>query len=304
MSPRPPPHTTGRATGFVATLALAAVALALPMAGLADGRNILWAVKGKQNTVYLLGSVHVLRPGDAALPAAAEHAFDDAERLVMEIDLDDVGADPLAMATEMQQAALLPEGQTLRGVLGSDYAAIDERARKAGLDLEALDAFAPWFVAISLLDVELASRGFSPEYGIEQTLTTRAIEEHKPIEGLETAAQQFQMLADMPLAQQKRFLVMTLDESANLDRELDELMRAWRSGDTAALARLLSKEFGQFPDLYRRLTVDRNRAWVGRLAGLLDDRDDYLVVVGALHLVGPESVVDLLRQRGYAVTQQ
>jgi uncharacterized protein YbaP (TraB family) len=304
MSPRPPPQTTRRATGFIAKLALAAVALVLPLAGQADGRNILWTVKGRQNTVYLLGSVHVLRAGDAALPAAAEHAFEDAERLVMEIDLDDAGADPLAMATEMQQAALLPEGQTLRGVLGSDYAAINERARKSGLDLEALDAFAPWFVAISLLDVELAGRGFSPEYGIEQTLTARAIEEHKPIEGLETAAQQFQMLASMPLAQQKRFLTMTLDESAHLDRELDELMRAWRSGDTAALARLLSAEYGQFPDLYRRLTVDRNRAWAGRLAGLLDDRDDYLVVVGALHLVGPESVVDLLRQRGYTVTQQ
>ena len=79
---------------------------------------------------------------------------------------------------------------------------------------------------------------------------------------------------------------------------------AWRSGDTAALARLMTGEYEDFPDLYRRLTVDRNRAWVGRLAALLNDRDDYLVVVGALHLVGPESVVDLLRQRGYQVTQQ
>jgi uncharacterized protein len=304
MLPRPPSRRTGRAVGPLAGLALVALALALPPAARADGRHILWSVQGLHNTVYLLGSVHVLRPGDAVLPAAAEHAFEDAERLVMEIDLDEPGSDSLSMVAEMQQAALLPEGQTLSGVLGTDYAAISERARKAGVDLKSLDAFAPWFVAISLLDGELASRGYSAEYGIEQTLTARAIEHHKPIEGLETAAQQFQMLATMPLAQQKRFLVMTLDESAQLDDELADLLHAWRTGDTEAMARLMSTEYQDFPDLYRRLTVDRNRAWVDRLAGLLDDSDDYLVVVGAMHLVGPESVVDLLRQRGYTVTQQ
>ncbi len=304
MPPPIPAHRIGPALRTAAKLLLVALALALPTAGMARDRSILWTVEGRQNTVYLLGSVHVLQPGDAALPAAAERAFDDAEQLVMEIDLDDPGSNPLSMVAEMQQAAMLPEGQTLKGVLGSDYASINERAQKSGIDLEALDAFAPWFVAIALLDLELAKRGFSPEFGIEQTLAARAIEEHKPIEGLETAAQQFQMLASMPLAQQKQFLVMTLDESAQLDDELADLLRAWRTGDTEALARLLAGEYEEFPDLYRRLTVDRNRAWVGRLAALLDDRDDYLVVVGAMHLVGPDSVVDLLRQRGYTVTQQ
>lgn len=289
--------------GVLARLALAALVLALPPSGRADQRHLLWTVHGRHNTVYLLGSVHVLRPGDAAMSATTEHAFDDAERLVMEIDLDDPSSSPLSMVAEMQQAAMLPAGQTLREVLGDDYASIGAQVHESGVDLQALDAFAPWFVAVSILDLELAKRGYSPEFGIEQTLTARAVAAHKPIEGLETAAEQFQMLAGMSLEQQKRFLVMTLDESAQLDRELEDLLQAWRTGDTAALARLLSSEYEEFPDLYRRLTVDRNRAWVGRLEELLDDRDDYLVVVGAMHLVGPGSVVELLRQRGYDVTQ-
>ena len=149
---------------------------------------------------------------------------------------------------EMQQAAhAARRARRCEGVLGSDYASINEQAQKSGVDLGMLDAFAPWFVAIALLDLELAKRGFSPEFGIEQTLAARAIEEHKPIEGLETAAQQFQMLAGMPLPQQKRFLVMTLDESAQLDTELEDLLRAWRSGDTEALARLLAGEYEEFP---------------------------------------------------------
>jgi uncharacterized protein YbaP (TraB family) len=208
------------------------------------------------------------------------------------------------MLDDVQHLTMLPEGQSLRQVLGSDYERSNTRARQAGLDLALVDQFAPWFVAITLLELELASRGFSPEHGIEQTLAARAGRDQKAIDGLETVAQQFGMLAGMPLPMQKRFLTMTLEESQELDQELDALIRAWRSGDTGALARLLTSEFDEFPDLYRTLTVDRNRAWAAKLADLLDDREDYLVVVGALHLVGPDSVVELLGKRGFKVVQQ
>jgi uncharacterized protein YbaP (TraB family) len=267
-------------------------------------RHVLWTVDGEHNTLYLLGSIHVLRPGDGGLPQAAEHAYEDAEQLVMEIDLDDAAANPSAMLATMQQAALLPDGKTLRGVLGADYEAIRARASESGLDLATLDRFAPWFVATLLLQMELAKRGFSPELGIEAQLSSRAVGDGKPIQGLETAEQQFAVLGGLPLEEQKRFLLMSLEESTQLDAQVDELVGAWQAGDTEALARMLSEEFDDFPELYRPLTEDRNRAWVEQLDGLLDDRDDYLVVVGALHLVGRNSVVDLLRQRGYTVTRQ
>jgi len=280
------------------------VGLASP-AGQARDRSILWAVDGAHNTVYLLGSIHVLRAGDSALTETAERAYEDAEQLVMEIDLDDPElADPVALLDAMREAALLPAGQTLREVLGSDYAAIRDRARQSGVDLEPLEPFAPWFVATLLLQVELAKRGFLPELGIEHQLAGRAIADGKPIQGLETAEDQFAVLAGLSLPEQKRFLLMTLEESADLDEQIADLLGAWRSGDTAALGRALSDEFESFPELYRPLTEDRNRAWIDDLVELLDDRDDYLVVVGALHLVGRNSVVDLLRQRGYTVTQQ
>jgi len=276
-------------------------------AALADTgeRNVLWAVHGEHNTVYLLGSIHVLRPGDGELPRAALEAYADAERLVMEIDLDDPEvADPAALLGTMQRAALLSEGESLRSVLGDDYAAIAARTREAGLDLAVLDRFAPWFVATMLLQLELAQRGFQPELGIEQQLADRAARDGKPIEGLETAEQQFAVLAGLPLPEQKRFLMMSLGESERLDAEIEDLLAAWRAGDADALEEMLSAAFEEFPELYGPLTEDRNRAWVKRLGELLDDRDDYLVVVGALHLVGRHSVVDLLRQRGYKVTQQ
>jgi len=288
-----------------AALLLGAV-MAFP-AALADTseRNVLWAVRGERNTVYLLGSIHVLRPGDGELPRAALEAYVDAEQLVMEIDLDDPGiADPTALLGTMQRSALLPEGESLRSALGGNYDEVAGRARESGLDLAMLDRFAPWFVATMLLQLELAQRGFQPELGIEQQLAERAARDGKPIEGLETAEQQFAVLAGLSLPEQKRFLMMSLGESERLDAEIEDLLAAWRTGDVEALEAMLTAAFEEFPELYGPLTEDRNRAWVERLVELLDDRDDYLVVVGALHLVGRHSVVDLLRQRGHTVTQR
>ena len=284
---------------------LAAMALSTPVAG-AREPGLLWAVEGQQNTVYLLGSVHLLRDADQlGLPGAAEAAYADAERLVMEIDLDDPAvASPVAMISEMQRSALLPAGSTLREVLGSDHAAIATQAAHAGLDLAMLDGFAPWFVATLLLQAELAGRGFRPELGVEQRIAERALRDGKPIEGLETPAEQFAVLARLPLPLQKRFLQMTLEETGTIDADLERMLEAWRTGNAEALAELLSDGYEEFPELYGPLTEQRNRAWVEEIGALLDDADDYLVVVGALHLVGRDSVVDLLRRRGYEVTRQ
>jgi uncharacterized protein YbaP (TraB family) len=203
----------------------------------------------------------------------------------------------------MQRHARLPAGQSLRSVMGDDYAAVATKLREAGLELSLFDDFAPWFVGMLVLQLEIAKRGFDPAHGIEQQVTDRAIADRKPILGLETPAEQFAILAGLPLPEQKRFLLMTLEETDQTDAMLERLLNAWRAGDTATLAQALSEEFEDFPELYRPLTEDRNRAWVVQLVELLDDRDDYLVVVGALHLVGRNSVVDLLRQRGYRVTR-
>jgi uncharacterized protein YbaP (TraB family) len=284
---------------------LCLAALAAPAAAVARDKNVLWSVQGQHNTVYLLGSVHVLRPQDGGLPTAAERAYEDAEQLVMEIDLDEPReTDPMTLLAEMQRLAVLPAGQSLRSVLGPEYDDVNARARAAGLDLALVDQFAPWFVATTILQLELAKRGFSPEFGIEQILAKRAADDDKPIRGLETSAEQFALIAEMPLPLQKRFLLMTLEETDQIDAQVGELVQAWRKGDVARLAELLSGEFEEFPDLYRRLTVDRNRAWIGPLVDLLDDRDDYLVVVGALHLVGDDSVIELLEERGFEAVQQ
>jgi len=145
--------------------------------------------------------------------------------------------------------------------------------------------------------------GFDPESGVERRLTRRASADKKPIEGLETVREQLEIMARLPEKQQREFLLYSVEDAERMATEVDELLAAWRTGDAAAMAKLLQEGFDEYPDLYRPLTVERNRKWIPQIEALLNARDDYLVVVGALHLVGTDSVIDLLERKGHKVKQ-
>ena len=115
--------------------------------------------------------------------------------------------------------------------------------------------------------------------------------------------EQLEIMARLPEKQQREFLLYSVDDAERMASEVDELLAAWRRGDATQMAKLLQEGFDEYPDLYRPLTVERNRKWIPQIEQLLDDRDDYLVVVGALHLVGKDSVIDLLERKGYKVKQ-
>ncbi len=267
----------------------------------ADTPSTVWSLKGKQNTIYLLGSVHFLSPAEK-LPAAMEAAYADAEALYMEIDMDDL--DPLAAQKAALELGMLPPGQTLAGELGAEtYALVAEKARELGVEPIMLDRFRPWFAAMTLVQLHLMKMGLDPNSGVEQRLTTRATRDGKPIQGLETLEEQLGTLAGLPAPQQKQFLVYSVEDSERATREIDTMLKAWRTGDVAALDKLLAEGMEKYPDVYRPLTVDRNKKWIASIEQLLDDEDDYLIVVGTLHLVGKDSVIELLEKKGHRITQ-
>ncbi|MCU0761097.1 MAG: TraB/GumN family protein [Steroidobacteraceae bacterium] len=265
-----------------------------------QGEGLAWRLRGPGGgTVYLVGSMHLLRAGDAALPEAFDRAYAEAERLVMEIDVDDV--DPAAAAAFTRTHASFAPGTSLREALGGRRW---RRARAAfqrlGLRIEALDGLEPWAVALLYSVSSMADLGFEPGLGVEEQLKARAVADRKPIEGLETVEDQLGLFDALAPADQARFLDLALDDAAGAARELDVLTRAWREGDARALSRLLLREYRRFPSLYEPLVHGRNRSWIPRIEQLLAGGDDALVVVGALHLVGEQGLVALLRERGLA----
>ena len=269
----------------------------------ADGLNTFWEIAGKHNTVWLFGSVHVLHASDTSLPQVATDAYGQAEKVVEELVLDEVLAD--LSGSLGQKLQFLPEGQTLAGVLGPPlYAKLQEEARRLGIDLDFMTRMQPWFVAQQIENLRMLRAGFNPLNGVDMQIAVRARQDGKPIIGLETVDDQLGIFAGLSLDEQREFLRATLEEPDS-EAQLRELMTAWRNGDLKTLQEALRKGAEESPVLFRKLTVDRNLRWMPQIENMLQDKgNDYLVVTGALHMVGRDGLVEMLRRKGYKVVQK
>jgi uncharacterized protein YbaP (TraB family) len=230
-----------------------------------------------------------------------DDAYRDAKTLVMEIDMDDV--DPLAGAQTTMRLGLLPAGETLSKQLTPDTAAkMAAYAERLGIPIAMLETFRPWLAAITLTQLQLMKLGLDPQSGIEQRMVIRAAADHKEILGLETVDEQLGMMANLSPKLQAEFLNQTLAEADQIETEIDKMIVAWRTGDSVALEKFLL-DMNESPEISRALVTDRNRSWMTRLDKMLNDKQDYLVIVGAMHLVGKDGLVELLKQRGFKVVQ-
>jgi hypothetical protein len=262
----------------------------------------MWELAGARNRVAILGSIHFLRPGRDALPPAVVAAYEAADVLVMEIDLDDL--DPVAAQETTRRLAVDPGGRTLEALLGPRaWQEASEKARALGVDLALLRPFEPWMAALTLTQIQLQRMGFDAQSGVEQQLVRLAQRDGKEIHGLETLDEQLEAMDALPAAAQRAFLLQTLEEAATMEGEIGAIVGAWRAGDTAKLEEEFLAGLQDQPELYRRIVVDRNRNWVGRVAGLARGGQDALVVVGTLHLVGPDSLIAMLDAAGFAPRQ-
>ncbi len=273
------------------------LATGLLAATVAAADSGVWVMQGAANRVYIAGSIHLLRPENSALPPALERAYADAERLVFELDLDDL--EQMQVAAEMMRVGTRTDGKSLSQTLPRPLAErLTRTAGELGLPVVLLDTMEPWLASLMLTSVSLLKAGFSSEAGIDQQLATRAKADRKPITGLETAAEQFAVFDHLTAENQIHLLALTLDEAAQLPTELLAIEQAWRLGDQARLAHELRDEMASFPALESALLIERNRKWLPVIRALLKGNDDVLVVVGAAHLLGDQGVIALLRADG------
>jgi uncharacterized protein YbaP (TraB family) len=152
-------------------------------------------------------------------------------------------------------------------------------------------------------EAEMSKLGFAAASGVDEQLAARARSDNKELIGLETVDDQFSIFAQLSLDEQRRYMRFSLASLDSAAADIDATISAWRQGDTQTLERLLNEDFKDFPDLRRRLTIDRNRRWLEKILPMLNANQDYLVVVGALHLVGSGGLIDLLQKQGLQVTQ-
>ena len=263
----------------------------------------LWELHGKHNTVYLLGSIHVLRPSDYPLAPAVMQAYAGAKSLYMEVDLNEMNSEQTQ--AEMLGSAQLPEGKGLADVMGTDrYARAQALARGIGVDLSPFNQFAPWFVAEAISQLQLEQLGFTADSGVEMYFMGKARGDGKSVAGLETVHDQIAVFQNMSLDTQSEYLLSSLEQAHDLTTEIDSMVKAWQRGDAQWFAKEMQSELGHDPRLYDSLLRARNRKWLPEIEALLNDDKNYLVIVGTGHLVGQGSVIDLLKKDGIDATQR
>lgn len=258
----------------------------------------LWVIKDADSTIYLFGTVHVLRPTTAWGSPAVDAAFDSADTIWFEItNPDDQAA---AMPLVMQHG--IDPSRPLSSLLNAEeYAKLTEAASTIGLPVQQLDVMRPWLVALTLSMAPLMKAGYDPTSGIELVLRARAQAGDKPIKGLETIEEQILILAGFPEDAQLNFLRQSLDSYENASVELDGLVDAWVVGDVDGLADFAHEMRDGDARIYDAMLTRRNTNWAGQIETMLEGSGTAFIAVGAAHLAGDDSVQAILGQRGVTV---
>lgn len=259
----------------------------------------LWVVKDADSTLYLFGSVHVLRPTTGWESPRVKAAFDSASDVWFEISNPD---DQAAIVPLIQQYGVSATYRNATTLTTGELSLFGNAALDLGLDAVKMDNFRPWFAGLTLSISPLVKAGYDPKSGVEMVLKARAEAAGKPIHGFETIDKQVRILADMPEAVQLAFLRETLKDYDEATVKLDEMVADWARGDVPAIERLMVDEMrSDSPALYKALLVDRNADWVNQIQTLLQGSGTVFIAVGAAHLAGPDSVQAQLKARGVDV---
>ena len=285
---------------WVLVIALVAVAAEVR----AQDKSFLWQVQPTKSngSVYILGSIHFLKKENYPLKKNIEKAFTNAEKLVLEINLKD--AESGAVQRMTLEKGMQRNGKTLdQNISPETYGLAQKRAAELGIDIRALSPLKPWVVALTLTALQLQKLGFDPKHGVDRYLAERAIKSGKSISGLETAAFQIGLIDDLSERDQESMLRQSLKEMDLLDKGLAQIVRAWSTGDVQSLETLLLNSMREYPVVYQRIIVDRNRRWLPEIEKMIEQGESTLIVVGAGHLIGKDGVVELLKARGYTLEQ-
>ena len=259
----------------------------------------LWVVKDADSTLYLFGSVHVLRPTTAWASPRVQAAFDSASDIWFEISNPD---DQAAIVPLMQQYGLSPDTPLSSRLTAEENAELDEAAKAMGASAAQLQPMRPWLAALSLSVAPLVKAGYDPKSGVELVLKARAEAAGKPIHGFETLDKQIGILAQLPEDVQMAFLRETLKDYEKAATQLDDMVTAWASGDVDTIDRIMVEEMkAASPALYQALLVDRNTDWADQIQTLLQGSGTAFIAVGAGHLAGDDSVQAILQKRGVTV---
>lgn len=284
--------------------AIAVIGIGFQPAAIAGGARpegpAMWRVTGEGGTSYLFGSFHLLPPEMKWRNERIEKAYNSSRALVTEVALG--GETDQVQAAKMRMRMALPADELLEDYVTADtYQRVVNLAADLEIPMVMLSRMRPWAAGMVLTVSYMSKNGFDPEAGADRYFRTRAVRDQMSLGALETVAEQAEALASLTKVDGEVLIKDMLRFLDGVDGALSQTLEAWRTGDTAKLAELSIGDLKRFPSAYEALLVRRNSAWVPQIEAFLKSGKTHFVVVGAAHLVGSDSVVAMLKKRGYTV---
>lgn len=283
-----------RAFTFIAAWSV----LASAASGVPSGHACVWKITGPRGeTLYLGGSIHALRSTDYPLPSAYNRAFEAADRIAFEVDLETLQS----AGRETEKAGRYPHGDNLKNhVDPRTYAYLQRFFGLMKLPESKWSSYRPWYLAEILQAPQL--HGLSPDLGVEGFLMKRARANHKPISGLETGREAMEVFSGLSDRQSEAVLLLTFIPQQD-SGAMEKISAAWRRGDPDTIASEMKKTSSDFPAFEERLIDARNRRWMPQIERDLHSGHTCFVVVGAGHIGGPQGLLAALRARGDQIEQ-
>ena len=267
-----------------------------------QARNTLWQIENKGHSLYLLGSLHVLKKDSYPLDPFIEQVYAESDTLLFETSME---MDTPAVQQKILSYGSLPAGTTISQHLSQQtWQTLQERLAELQQPATVCQQMRPWLCALTITVLELEKQGFLSDYGLDTYFHRKALADKKKIVALESIEFQLSLFFSQSRQNQEKFLKQSLADLLVIDSLSEELEGAWKTGNSALLYSLISKSFQEYPQQYERFVLRRNKNWLPVLEKALKNNKSTLVVVGAGHLVGPGSVVDLLGRKGYQVVQR
>lgn len=285
----------------LAALGLAAAAVGASSAAEAkSAKPAMWQVTDKDTHIYLFGTVHLLPPGTQWRTAKFDKAANGSETLVVETIIDE--KNPAAFAAELARLSVRPGlPPIVSRVAPEKQAALRAVIAKSGIPEVALNNMETWAAAFALLQLQFQELGVTGGDGVEQTLKSAFTSAGKPIQQLETNSEQLGFFDALPEKAQRELLEGAVESPEAAKKQFNAMLAAWISGDVNEIGRTFNAEFQESPELKDILLRRRNANWSGWLERRMQQPGTVLVAVGAGHLAGDDSVIDMLKRRGYRV---
>lgn len=269
-----------------------------------EQRLCLWLFENNDARIYLLGSIHAMKPDMYPLASPIEEAFEAADKVVFEVDLTRLNAFEMNQVMQ-QKGTYMSPGSIQNDLKPETLSLLMEYLDANHMNLGQVEHMKPWYLMLTIGQRELSRLGFEAKLGIDRYLQQFALQEKKEILQLETFSEQIDILSGDPMPLQELSLRVSLEERQTVAQNLNDLLHAWENGDADKMLELTLKSTSHYPELTQQmdnLIYKRNIKMAHKIREYADTTGTYMVVVGALHMGGEKGIIRLL-QDSYDVVQ-